>query len=640
MLTAIRERATGWIAWLIVGFITVPFALWGVNSYFQGDTIIATATVNGVNIPYSVYQNELAAQRQSLAQRLGADFDPALLDSLGIRQRVINGLIDNQLLNQFTDDQNFRISDQQLIGLIQSFPAFLEDGVFSQARYQELLAANRLNPQGFEQSQRLTGVVNQLQEGINDTAFFTKTERDRMLVLHDQSRHAQYAVLKASSFVDEFTIEEDEVKKFYEENSDLFQTEARMKVEYIELSIDSLSKTVVPSEEEIETLYVETKGRYKKAESRKASHILVNVDQSASEEEKQTKLDLANEILAKANSGDDFSILAKLYSDDPGSKDNGGDLGVVAKGQMVKSFEDAVFDMRKGEIRGPIQTTFGYHIITLTELEEGSQQSLEDVRQQLQEDARQIQAESQFTELAESFKNLVFEDPDNITTAADELGLKIQTSDWFTTNEGKGVAVDATVRRAAYSEDVLNENLVSPAIEIGFDKLVAVQKVAFEASGSKSIEAVKTQITNSLKAEKSEARVLQTGSDYLTELRSMDPVTDSWSFFSEEHELKVETLAEKKAEIPANLIVLGDAVFALPKPESGQVKFGGVALENGDYALLILENVESGNVEAIDEPQQTLVQQQLLARDGVGLFSQFRVLLRENADIEISEDRL
>ena len=432
MLTAIRERATGWIAWVIVILITIPFALWGINSYFEGGSEIPVATVNGAKISSYNYQQELSAQRQALNERFGGNFDPALLDSLGVKDRVIESLINNQLLSQFTIDQNFQISDEQLRTLIQTYPSFLEDGNFSQTRYLEILEANRLTPQGFEQSQRGSGVLNQLQEGISESSFYTEAERDRLLVLLNQERVAQYVTLKADKFIEEFNITDNEVQDFYEKNQDRFQTESRVKVNYVELSVESLAQTAAPSEAEIKSLYEETKGRYKTAESRKASHILVSVGQSASEEEKQARLELANDILDQAKAGGNFAALAEQHSDDPGSRENGGDLGVVAKGQMVKPFEDAVFEMSEGDISGPIETQFGYHIIKLTALDSGSQQSLDEVRDRVEEEVRKLQAQDEFSELAESFKNLVFEDPDNLTTTADERDLAIQTSDWFT----------------------------------------------------------------------------------------------------------------------------------------------------------------------------------------------------------------
>lgn len=640
MLTAIRERATGWIAWVIVFFITIPFALWGINSYFQGTNEIAVATVNGEEISSSAYQRELAVQRRSLIDRFGSDFDPALLDNLNIKKQVVEGLVDRELLTQFVNTQNIRLSDEQLRERIQTSLESLGEGKFNQTQYMQLLSANGWSVQSFEQSQRRSGAVNQFQQGIVDSSFFTTRERDQLLLLNQQSRIAQYAVLKANKFAQEFEVTDADVQAYYEENISRYQTESRIKVDYIELSVESLSPSITPNEEEINALYEENKGQYKQAANREASHILVSVNQSASADEKQNKLELANDILQQANQDEDFAALAQQYSDDPGSKEKGGDLGVIVRGQMVKPFEEAVFEMVEGEIKGPIESQFGYHIIKLTSLSEEYQQTLDQVRDQVLEEAVELQAERLFAELAESFKNVVFEDPDNLTTAADEMNLPIQSSDWFTASQGGGIAEDAALRRAAFSEDVLNENLVSPAIEIGFDKLIAVQKSEYEEAHSKPVEEVKGDIIATIKFEKSQSKLKQISPDLLSVLKSSVHNKASWEEFIQQHDLDALTLADKRAEIPENLAQVGDIVFTLPVPQGGEVQFAGVTLNNGDYVLVALEQVKAGELAVADDAQRTMVQQQLLERDGSTMFNQFRVWLKRNADITILEQQL
>ena len=640
MLTAIRERATGWIAWVIVILITIPFALWGVNSYFQGTNEITVATVNGEEISSYAYQQELSQQRDILRERFGSNFDPAVLDSLNVKKQVIEVLVDRQLLTQFTAAQNFHISNEQLSEIIQSSPEFLENGRFSQALYLQLLSANRLSVQGFEQSQRQRGIMNQLQQGIADSAFFTEMERDQVLLFNQQSRSAQYALLKADKFAQEFAVTDADVQAYYEKNIARYQTESKIKVNYIELSVGSLSQSITPSEEDINALYEETKGQHKQAKTREASHILLSVDQSASEDEKQRKLDLANDVLQRANQNEDFAILAQQYSDDPGSREKGGDLGVIVKGQMVKPFEEAVFAMTEGEIKGPIESRFGYHIIKLTSLSEEYQQTLAQVREQVLEDVVKRQAEKLFAELAESFKNVVFEAPDNLTIVAEEMNLPILSSDWFTESQGGGIAEDAALRRVAFSADVLNENLVGPAIEIGFDKLIAVQKSEYDEAHAKPVEDVKSDIITTVKFEKSQAKLQQISPDLLTTLKSATQNLAGWENFIQQQGLEALPLPAKRDEIPSNLTQLGDVVFTLPAPKEGEVRFTGIALDNGDYALVALEKVETGELAEVAEAQSTAVQQQLLERDGSGMFNQFRMLLRRNADITILEQLL
>jgi peptidyl-prolyl cis-trans isomerase D len=307
---------------------------------------------------------------------------------------------------------------------------------------------------------------------------------------------------------------------------------------------------------------------------------------------------------------------------------------------MVKPFEDAVFSMQSGESRGPIETRFGYHIIQLTELQAGEQQSLEEVRQIVTEESATLQADTLFSDLAESFKNLVFEDPENLTTAADELDLSILSSDWFTANNGDGVAKEAAVRNAAFSEDVLTDNLISPAISIGFDKLIAVKKSEYESVTHKPLEEVRGDIEQSIKDEVIQSRILELGSSYLAEMDKGAKTQSDWESYILGKGLKIERLSGKKQDIPAELSVLGNSVFASVPPEQGKVETGGVALANGNYALFALENMVLADPTLAVEGASSNILARLESRDGAEMFLQFQELLREKAEVVIYEDQL
>ena len=640
MLTQIRDRATGWIAWVIVILITIPFALWGIQSYFEGANEIPVATIDDAEISAYDYQNELARQRQALMQRLGRSFDPALLDSLGIKEQVLAGLINDQLLQSYTQDKNFRMSDDQLSSLITTNNVFHEEGVFSQRQYLQILSANNMTPQSFEASQRQQGVILQLQSGLIESSFTLDSELNRLLSLETQTRQTEYGKIPGNKFESEFEITTEEIQEYYSENIDNYQTPERMKVEFIELSVDSLMETIEPGEAELESIFRENNGRYKTAESRRASHILFNVSGSASEEDKESTRQAAELVLAQAIDGVDFAELASVHSDDPGSGNNGGDLGVITRGQMVKPFEDAVFSMAEGDIEGLIESKFGFHIIKLTELIPERQQTLEEVREQIIAEARKVEAENLFAELGESFQNLVFEDPENLNTAADELNLTVQVSDWFTQASGSGIANEPEVRRAAFSEEVLNEDLVSPAIEIGFDRLIAVKKQSHEPQSPVGIKELEETIEQTLKSIKSREKVRKTGSELVESVSQSALSREQWEQFKAENQLVVQELADQRGNIPPDLIELGDAVFAQKPPQEGEVQLGGVALRNGDYMIYGLIDVQQGNKDHVDEALKNRMTQRLQNRGGGSSFQHFSDLLRSLAAIEIDEGQL
>ena len=639
MLTAIREKATGWIAWVIAILITVPMALWGINSYFEGASEIAVATVNDEEIPVYTYQQDLRQQSQILSQRLGSGFDPEMLETQGIRDDVLDQLINNQLLTQYTTGENFRVTDSQLQKLLVSHPSFQVDGKFDLEQYEAILRSNGFSPQSFEQYQRVTEANRQLFVGIAESGFITTEEQTRIVALQTQRRVAQYVVI-SPQIASEIEVSAEEIEAYYEKNQDRFNTEERIKVDYIDLSVDSLVETIQPSEAEIEAHYEESKEKYKTAESRKARHILIAADADLSAEERQDKKDSAQGLLIRAQAGEDFADLAKEFSEDPGSGKNGGDLGVINRGQMVKPFEDTVFSMEEGDIEGLVETQFGFHIINLTEFRESSQKPLDEVMAQVVDELSRIQGEDLFADLAESFKNLVFESPDTINGAADALDLEVQQSDWFTINSGAGIATESAVRRAAFEQDVKQDGFVSSAIEIGFEQLVAVQKIDFEPVILQSLESVKEEVEQIIFAEKAQDEVVKRGSEMLTELQQQPLTHTQWQNRIEEKNLEIKDLPLSKDEYESALIALAQAVFSSPRPDSEKVSSGGVLLANGEYAIYSIQEIINGSIDDVDESVKTNIDATALAREGAEVFAEFLIMLRDAADVVIFEEQL
>lgn len=627
MLTEIRERASGWLAWVIVILITIPFALWGIQSYFESSSEIPVATVNGEAIPMYAFQNELSRQRRIFGST----------QSVAMRTRVAESMIASRVMNQYVSERNYRLSDAALKQRIETNSSFLRDGQFDSALYRDLLRSNGFTPQSYEAVTRQSAAIEQLSSSLADSSFVTEQEMNRLLVLQTQTRKTDYVILPANRFEEEIEIDDAEAEQEYRDNLPAYEVPARMKVNYIELSVANLTEEFEPSDAEISKTYEQTSERYKRAEARKVSHILFSVEASASDEERETIFAQAEAVLDEARADADFAALAKRHSGDPGSKDKGGDLGVVTRGQMVPPFEEAVFDMVENEIRGPVETSFGYHIIKLTELTEERQQSPEEAREEVVAEVRRIQAENQFAELGEEFKNLVFEDQESLATAADELGLAIQQTDWFTANLGDGVADEAQVRSAAFSEDVRNDDLNSAAIELGFDRMVAVRKADFEAAHSKPFEEVRDEIKQHLKLQKSSGQTKELGGKLVTDLNAGQL---DWDKLLAQQQLESQALAGQRDEVPAELAALGDEVFSRAGPEPGAVVYNGVSLDNGDYAIYALKEVARGSSEDADQSRRDDLRTQLLERDGDGLYRRLRDTVRQRADVAINQQQI
>lgn len=641
MLTAIKQRATGWVAWAIVILITIPFALWGINSYFEGGTEVSVASVNGEPLSLYAYQDNLQNRVQSLRQQLGDDFDPELLESLQIGKQVIDAMVDQTIMDQYVVENRFLITDEQLNRTIHSAEIFQTDGQFDPVQYRNILAASRYTPELYEELERIGQAGGQVRSGIIDSAFALNDETDRLLAMQEQQREIQYALLETGKFSADIDISEEQIQDYFDNNAENFVSPARMKVRFVVLDVDTLSNETEPDEQQITDYYEEHKGKYRSAESRRARHILVEVDQAATDEERDQKRDFANELLERVRGGEDFAVLAEQYSDDPGSKSNGGDLGVIARGQMVKPFEDAVYAMSEGDIEGPVETQYGFHVVNLVEFKEQQQQTLEEVREDVVSEVQAMLAEQRFAELAEPFMNLVFEHPEDLEIVSEELDLEIQDSDWFTESAGEGIADESKVRRAAFSEEVLAENLVSQPIEIGFERIIAIQKLEHEPAAGQSLDTVRDEIDSILREETAKQQVSSLGREYADMLEEMDATAEEWVAFIEEKELEiVELTLANRNEIPASQRALGEAAYAASRPRQDEITLGSAILANGDYALYKLISVTDGDPEQIEDTTRQALSSRLSVQDGSGMMSGFSRLLKEQADIQIYEERL
>ncbi len=635
MLTAIREGSKGWLASIVIGLIVLTFALWGIGSYFEGGTQLPVATVNGDEIDAYTYQNQLSLERQSLASQFGSSLSSEMMESLGLRQRVLDNLIESRLVSQYTDAQNYRLTDQQVADRIRTNQAFQTDGNFDPALYERILASNGLSPQAFESSERQTGMNLQLLDAVADTSFLVEPEVSHLIALQNQSRETQYAVIPGDRYQDEFEIAEGELRAEYEENIEKYQKPARIRVQYIDLSVSAIAADIDLPEEEIEQTYERIRDRLKSPEVRKASHILISVD-GDSEEAKAEALSKAESVLAQAQAGGNFAELAKTHSDDPGSAGRGGDLGVIRRGQMVPPFEDAVFSMAEGEVRGVVETRFGYHIIQLTELQAEHQQSLDDAREEVVAEARTVAAEAIFSDLVEPFDNAIFEEPESLAAAADVTGFPVRTSAWFTREQGTGIAEESVVRAAAFRPDVLEEGLNSPAIEIGFDRIVALRKLDYEEAAPKTFEEVREEITAALKLEKSQAKAVEIANKLLTGLTHIA----SWDIMLATQEWRAETLPDTRDQVPLYLSALAESVFTAAVPTDGIPVYGHAILANGDVAMYALTGVTPGHRETADSTVISRLEQALLLRDGEEAFRRLVQTLRAQADIVIHEEQV
>lgn len=640
MLSEIRDRATGWIAYVIVGIIVIPFAFWGVNEYFAGGEEIVVATVGDAEIQQVDYRRALENRRAQMRRILGESFQPELANSPEFKRGVLEDLIARRLLDQHADDQGYRVGDELLAQRIRSTPQFRVGDEFSPEAYRGAIAQMGLTEAGFEARLRQQLVLQQIQDGIAQSAFVTPDQRNRLLELLLQERRFDHVVLRAERFVDEVDVDDAQIQQEYEANSEQYRTPEAMKVEYVELSVDGLTSSISVNEEEIQQAYEQNQDRFTTEPVRSASHILIETDSDAGDEQRQAALEKATELLDQLRAGADFAELAKEHSDDPGSASSGGDLGRIEAGAMVEPFENALFALdEEGALTEPVRTRFGYHIIKLTEHQPGHVKPLKEVRDQLVQEERTRQAEALFLDRAEDFRNISYEQPQSLEPVANQLGLEIQQSEWFTRGEGSGIASDSRIREIAFSDEVYSEGLNSEAIELDINTLVVVRRLDTRPASVKQLAEVRDEIEARLKRRKAEQRVAELGPEIVDKLKS----GSEWQAIVQEYGLTDETITRSRGEAPeagGPAPAVLDAVFRVPKPSEGQSVAGGHALASGDYALFRLVEVIEGDVDQPPEELEQRIGDRLQSRRSQDMVEQYIADLREQAEVTIKEQAL
>ncbi|MFP4079539.1 MAG: SurA N-terminal domain-containing protein, partial [Ectothiorhodospira sp.] len=458
MLQKIRDKATGWIAYTIILLIAIPFALWGVESYFNGSARQDVAEVNGEPITRQALQQEVQRQGDRLAQLFGGRMPEGMVDEEALRQQALQTLIRRELLYQTARERGYRVGQEGVARELARIPAFQQDGNFDAARYARLLEARGLTPQGFEADLTRGLILDQLEAGVRDSTPITGARVDDYLDLALQTRVADYLRLPASVWApDPETIGEDAVQDYYSEHESRFRAPERVRLGYILLDPEDLGGDLELSEEELRRQYEMQRDRFTTPEERRAAQILIRVDEQASDGEIRTAREEAEEARQRILSGESFTEVAASVSDDRLTADEGGDLGWLQQGDLGSSLDGVLFTMEPDEVSHPVRTGEGFHLLKLESVRPSRSEPFEAVRDQLEEDLRARKAESRQMELTERLMNQAFENPRSLEPAAEATGLEIRRSGWITRREGEGIGEREAVREAAFSTQVLQE---------------------------------------------------------------------------------------------------------------------------------------------------------------------------------------
>jgi peptidyl-prolyl cis-trans isomerase D len=596
-----------WITYLFVGVLSFVFAAWGaygiVNLNFGGSNYAAEA--NGSKIPIEDARNAWLRQQGMWQQRLGGSELPAPLRTR-LQDQVLESLIRRALLTQRSHDLGYRVSDAALREAVQGEPAFQVDGVYSPEAAKAALAQAGISVDTYQQQLRTDLQQLQLEGGIRASDFLTPAELTRLTDLEDQQREVRYLTLPSDRFRPSTAVTDAAVQAYYKEHLAQYMNPESVRLQYAELRLETLATQQQLSDADLHAAYEKEKSRLEVPEKRHARHILITGKDDAA------ALAQAQQVLAQAKSGKDFAELAKQYSQDPGSAQNGGDLGWAERSAFVKPFADALFAMKVGEITGPVKTQYGYHIIRLDEVQAGKGKSFEEARPELEAQVRRARATDRFGEIQEQLQAKLAEPGADLGALAQQYNLQPGEVKEFVKGAG-GAPLGAApqLQELLFGEPPLGTDKLAGPTLLGDDRLVILKVLEHRASAPKPLAEVRESIVAAIAKEQGTQAALSAAQ------RARDELLKGSSFDAIATELKVSAdpahfIGRNDPSVPAQI---REAAFALPRP-TGKPEFRALTLNDGGAALIAVSAVRTAADH--DNPAQASRAQQESERLGTG----------------------
>lgn len=593
MLQAFNKVIMGWLGWVVIGLIIMTFTLFGLGSYLQDESGRYAAKVNESEISLGELQMASQMQRARFEQAMGEGFDPNLIDTQLIRNLSLQGLIRQRLLLEAARDSGMTVSDELLASNIRAIPDLKVDQKFSEDRYRQLLFQRGQTVAGFESETRRLLAVQQLLGGVKGTAFATARETNEAYVLQNQMRDFAYLTVSAVSFEKMIVPDETQITQYYETHADEFMKPAQVKLQFVRLSAIDLADTVEIDEADALSHYEDNKEALRQQEQRRASHILIIVDDEVPDED---ALRQAEMLRKKIVEGADFAKLAQENSKDPGSSKQGGDLGFFARGDMVSEFDETVFAMQVNELSEVVKSQFGYHIIRLDEVQSSKIPDFPDVKDELIAELKQSAADEQFYELLERLTDLSYENPESLTAAAEDLALDIKTTEWLSATGGEGIGRYPKVLLAAFSEDVLETGNNSEPIEVSASDVIVLRVFDREPSARMPEEDVKERLIAALKVQQAQEKARTIGEELIERVRNGEELDQ----LAKQDYLSYRIVDAGKRGDVGNDPEVSAKVFKLPKPEMDKNVDTSITKGNGDYVIIQLTSVKTPEIQAKD----------------------------------------
>jgi len=623
MLQNIRERFTGRFALVVLALICLPFLFFGVPNDFIATENVASIDDINISQPYfeNQYQNEMLRYDSE-----GIDIPDEA--RIFVRQNVLNNIINDVLTEQFINENGINISDEFIARVIQSSPEFMVDGQFSRDRYYTWLNERVIEPSLFEENQRVNIRKGQLERGIRATSFVTPSEYRRYLNLIGEQRNVTIAEIDLSVLAEPINLEEEDIQEYYSSRSNEFLQPESIDFSYIELRKDQLNNDLEITDDEILQYYNDSGQRFAQDERRQASHILILLG-----EDEALSLQRASDTLERINNGESFSDLVLSISEDEGSKQSDGDLGMLPRSQLPGALGDTIFSMVEGEISEVVRTDFGFHIVRLDKVESDGKVPLEVVESELRQELILQKAGQNFTDQERALSDALF-DADDLNQLADNIGLEVITEESFSGQGGGSFGSNQIVIDAVFDAHRDDNYELSDILEIDANRSIVFQIEDYNEAEVMPLEDVRDTIIADMKLVSAEVLA----NDIATRLENR--LIKGENIQEIANELSSVTIANKLMNRASEEddFMLQASVFNEKRPKDGAPRIGTVIMSNGNYAVYSVTESIYGIPESIPQNERDDARELLNQRSGLSDYSAFISELEQRADITKNDE--
>ena len=589
MLQKIRDslQSQRWLAIVVLGALALVFAAWGAYGIVNINVGVGdyAAKVGSDKLSLQEVRDDWMREQSQWQQRFGAEIPADMKAS--VQNSLLESLIKNLAMTQRARDLGYRVSNAQIQEAIRNEPAFQIDGQYSPQAARMRLAQAGISLTTFEEQTRSALERQQLEGPIQSSDFLTAREIEHLRALTEEEREVRYALLTPAKFQGSVAPDEAAVAAYYAKHQAQFMTPEWVKLEYGELRLDQLAAQTTVTDAELHEAYDKAKDRYVAPEKRRASHILIQIP--AGKDGDAVARKKAEDVLAQARAGKDFAALAKQYSQDVGSAAKGGDLGWAERSNFVAPFADVLFSTPVGEIRGPVKTQYGYHVIRVDDIQAGKTQTFEQARAEVDAQLRRDRASDRFGDRQEQLQRRLEQPGADFDALAKEFQLQTgQVARFLRTTGGAPLGTSNELQDAVFSTATLDEGHIGGPVLLGEDRIVIVKDLEHHKAAPQPLAEVHEVIIAAIMKERGSAAAVQAANE------ARDKLNGGASFDQVVHDLGVTAEAahfvgRTDPSIPAQI---REAVFRAPKPE-GKPIYRALPLSEGGAALVAVMSLRT-----------------------------------------------